>query len=450
MNSFRVLCGIAFLFLVGPLAFGQSMVNVREYKRPAGPGAETASPKRGPNGPRALSRPKGAGLIGKPSPLTRPECRDGAGVTGGGSRTPTNGPMPPTIVYVKKHRVDIDIVDGVAVTSIDQTYHNTGARVMEGTYVCPIPKHVVLDRLSIFMAGREVMGSVMDRTRARGIYERIVNRKRDPGLVELIDGGKPSIRVRIFPIPAKGDMRVKIRYSHVLDQDGRHTVTSLPIRSLKTPNSPGIEEFGVFVKARSSWPFLRVFGRGIDLNGTTKDHRCFYSGSFTEENFQPRRDATIRITPNRDGAKLAVHVHRAASGEKFFMAVAAAGDRSLKSVRLSCEGAEVKDVYPQRPRSVGVGQQALWFGKLVGDGKPQIVIKGTSAGNRFDRRAAVTKSPTTAADNSWVAGFWALAKTSEIIGKTGKRNVTAEQKQEVIKLGTRYGILTRFTAILAK
>ena len=118
---------------------------------------------------------------------------------------PTRGPHRRRAFFplqVKVHSVEVTIVDGVAQTHIDQTFVNPNPRQLEGTYIFPLPTDAAVTRFSMFMDGREVEGEVLDRDRARSIYEGIVRRMQDPALLEYM--GRGAFRARVFPIPARG------------------------------------------------------------------------------------------------------------------------------------------------------------------------------------------------------------------------------------------------------
>ncbi len=69
-----------------------------------------------------------------------------------------------------------------------------------------------------------VEADVVEKQRAREIYETILREKRDPGLLEWTSGN--IFKARVFPIEAQSEKRVKIVYTQVLPLDR----TSIAIR----------------------------------------------------------------------------------------------------------------------------------------------------------------------------------------------------------------------------
>ncbi|MHC4598436.1 MAG: VIT domain-containing protein, partial [Planctomycetota bacterium] len=184
--------------------------------------------------------------------------------------SPPPPPVRPNAVYITNHTVNITITDGAAVTEIDQVFHNPTSMVLEGTYIFPLPAEAAIDRFSMFMNGVEVVGEVMESQKARSIYEAIVRKMRDPGLVELI--GKKLVRARVFPIPARGDIRVKIQYAQALDQVGDLTEYVYPLNSRRFSRVP-LKQVVVGLTIRSKFPIKSVYSPSHTLDLVRKSDR---------------------------------------------------------------------------------------------------------------------------------------------------------------------------------
>ena len=102
-----------------------------------------------------------------------------------GSQTTVNPAQPQRPgVHIVSTKIHADIIDGVATTTIDQTIHNNGQRDAEGTWFLPLPAGAVADGFTMTVGGKEITGEVLDAGQARSVYESIVRRRRDPGLLE--------------------------------------------------------------------------------------------------------------------------------------------------------------------------------------------------------------------------------------------------------------------------
>ena len=92
-------------------------------------------------------------------------------------------PLPPYL-SIKYHHVEIKIDNQVAQTTVDQVFRNDYPRDLEGTYIFPLPEDASISKFSMFVGGEELKGEILDRDRARRIYEEIVRRRKDPALLE--------------------------------------------------------------------------------------------------------------------------------------------------------------------------------------------------------------------------------------------------------------------------
>ncbi len=128
-------------------------------------------------------------------------------------------PGPPTErLLLESYRADVEIHDGIAKTTVKQEFRNPLSRVAEGQYLYPIPPGAAVQDFRMIMNGKEIKGEVLDRDKARAIYEGIVRRQRDPGLLEYLGYG--LMRASIFPVPANGKIEVSLTYSEVLEKEG--------------------------------------------------------------------------------------------------------------------------------------------------------------------------------------------------------------------------------------
>jgi Ca-activated chloride channel homolog len=121
------------------------------------------------------------------------------------------------VLRIKDHDVRVTINNGVAVTEIEQVFVNTEQRVVEALYTFPVPKDASVSNFSMWIGGKEMIGEVVEKERARQIYESYKQKRRDPGLLEQVDYKR--FEMRIFPIPAGAEQRVRITYCQELDFD---------------------------------------------------------------------------------------------------------------------------------------------------------------------------------------------------------------------------------------
>jgi Ca-activated chloride channel homolog len=124
-------------------------------------------------------------------------------------------PQPlPNALPVKSIKIDTKINGQVATTSLEQVFRNDTPYTLEGTYFFPIPDTASIVEFAIWENGKKLVGEVRSREEARRIYDEIVRRQRDPGLLEY--AGKDLFQASIFPIPPHSDKKLEMTYSQVL------------------------------------------------------------------------------------------------------------------------------------------------------------------------------------------------------------------------------------------
>jgi Ca-activated chloride channel family protein len=129
-------------------------------------------------------------------------------------------PLPPHPVNlprslpVKSIKIDTRIISQVATTHVEQIFRNDSDATLEGTYFFPLPETASISEFAIWDGDRRLVGEVRSREEARRIYDQIVRRQRDPGLLEY--AGKDLFQASIFPIPPHSDKKLELTYTQVL------------------------------------------------------------------------------------------------------------------------------------------------------------------------------------------------------------------------------------------
>ncbi len=124
-------------------------------------------------------------------------------------------PQPlPIALPVKSIQLDTKINGQVATTHVEQVFRNDTPYTLEGTYFFPIPENASIVEFSIWENGKKLVGEVRSREEARRIYDEIVRRQKDPGLLEY--AGKDLFQASIFPIPPNSDKKLELTYSQIL------------------------------------------------------------------------------------------------------------------------------------------------------------------------------------------------------------------------------------------
>jgi Vault protein inter-alpha-trypsin domain/von Willebrand factor type A domain len=141
--------------------------------------------------------------------LDRPEQGSGVGRLEAERAASSASPLA-----LRKVTVDIQTAGDLAITSVEHVFHNPAAEDREGTFRFPVPDGALLTGLAMEIHGKLVEGEIVEREKARQIYQKIVDDMQDPALLEWEQGN--WFKLRVFPIEASSDKRVIIRYASPL------------------------------------------------------------------------------------------------------------------------------------------------------------------------------------------------------------------------------------------
>ncbi|NUN16196.1 MAG: VWA domain-containing protein [Myxococcales bacterium] len=174
---------------------------------------------------------------------------------------PKDRNLPP--LAISYHRIEVSIDNGTATTKVDQAFRNHTSQVLEATYVFPVPDGASVDDFALYINGKRVEGKVLEKNQARGIYEEIVRRMADPGLLEWM--GHNLFQARVYPVPAGGEQKVEIAFSQVLPFDGGVYKYTYPLKGAHGPSPTTLQDLTLTAKVRSKIPIRSLYSPSHDI-----------------------------------------------------------------------------------------------------------------------------------------------------------------------------------------
>jgi Ca-activated chloride channel family protein len=183
---------------------------------------------------------------------------------------PPEIPRPPALT-VKRQKVTVRVDSGAARTEVEQVFANPYSRVMEGTYLFPLPEGAAVGNFRMTIDREPVEGRILDREEARRIYEEYVRRTIDPALLEYV--GRNAFRARVFPIPAQGEKAIQIGYSQPLAFESGIYEYRYPLGRPSSAPSDGTrlvrgadgQELAITVTIRSPQPLKAIYSPTHDV-----------------------------------------------------------------------------------------------------------------------------------------------------------------------------------------
>lgn len=136
-------------------------------------------------------------------------------VEAAGLLKPKNGNQ--SMVTMQSHDVRVTINNGFARTEVDQVFANNGEHDLEAVYTFPLPRKASLSEVSLWIDGREVVGEVLEKRRAREVYEDQKSKGNTTAIAEKKE--YKSFDVSVYPVVAGGETRVRLVYYQPLSVD---------------------------------------------------------------------------------------------------------------------------------------------------------------------------------------------------------------------------------------
>ncbi|MBM4163081.1 MAG: VWA domain-containing protein [Lentisphaerae bacterium] len=230
-----------------------------------------------------------------------------------GMLIPKDASIPP--LAIESQRVDIRIKDGVATAKIEQVFRNSVGRDLEAVFIFPLPANASISDFAMMINGKRMSGELVEKGKARGIYEDIVRRMKDPGLLEHIGGN--LFRISVFPVPANGLQKIELEYSQTLAFDGGLYTYVYPLKTGERA-SRTLADFTVSVRLNSSLPIKSVYSPSHKVGITRKNDQEAVIG-FEEDQALLDRDFVLYYTVSKKEFGLNMLTHAATNDKGFFM-----------------------------------------------------------------------------------------------------------------------------------
>ena len=238
------------------------------------------------------------------------------------------------VLEIKEHEVKVTINNGVAVTRVTQVFKNTEQRQVEALYTFPVSKGASVANFSMWINGKEMVGEVLEKQRAREIYNSYKQVRRDPGLLEQTD--YRTFEMRIFPIGPGADQKVEITYYQELDFDHDWATYVYPLatstRQNVDPRATG--KFAFTPDVKSAVPIAQLESPSHRENFVVARHsEAYWQASLETPGGSLARDLVLAYHTARpqSGIDLITSKHDGEDG--YFCLTVTAGDDLAKKGR---------------------------------------------------------------------------------------------------------------------
>ena len=232
----------------------------------------------------------------------------------GGLLVPRDGSPP---IGMSSHRVSAVVEDGLARTTVRQTFVNPHGRALEAIYLFPLPEGAALIDVAMETGGTRLEGLLAERKRARKVYDEIVRRQRDPALVEQI--GANTFRLSVYPVLPGEDTVVELTWISLVPLIGGELNYVYPL-AVGQKTAAVEQDFAIVVQLRSSVSFTEVKASSAAMEVV---HPAPGQAIAAMEVTGARLDRDLVVTARvaSEKADLSLRTFRSGTGDGWFQAV---------------------------------------------------------------------------------------------------------------------------------
>ncbi len=218
-------------------------------------------------------------------------------------------------IITRYHSADIVVKDQVAEVTVNATFYNPNNFRMEGTYWFPLPAEAAVKDFQMEVNGKMMKAELLDAARARQIYEEIVRKQLDPGLLEWV--GSQMIKCRIFPMEPNKETKIALKYTHMLKEDAGLVRLGYPLRSAK-PNEGNIDQLVMKISIESAIPLKTVYCATHSFDVSRKSEKTALL-TYEAKNYDPVRDVEVLFSRDAADIGLSVISHKAGAEDGYFL-----------------------------------------------------------------------------------------------------------------------------------
>lgn len=235
--------------------------------------------------------------------------------------TPIPGPVtPPTLppeaspVTMTGYDVRGTVTDQVAELEYHIVFRNPGDRRLEGVLMVPLPADASLSGFSMVIGGKETKGELLEASQAASIYQSIVSRSIDPGLLELI--GERMFRAKVFPIEPHGEVSTTLKLTQTLPKNGGLVSLNIPMKSARFAQGQG-GKASARITVKSTRPLRTVLAPNPEVRiARNGEHEAVVT---YEEGMAGLQDLALTFSMREDPLAAGVLAYREAGEDGTFL-----------------------------------------------------------------------------------------------------------------------------------
>ena len=228
----------------------------------------------------------------------------------------SSGRADDKVLAIREMDIDVGIARGYARVNVRQIFENRTSSVQEGTYRFALPPSASVGDFAIWDGLQRIPGVILEKRRARAIYQELTKRRIDPGLLQQGEedqggdegGARPSggalFSVTVSPVPAYATKRLELQFQQETPFIGGVGEFRLVLRP-PDAEAPVARKLTIHVRIEEG--SFEPVAAGLPLSADAD------GASFSGTDVKLDRDLALRIQP-KTGAPLQLSAFRNPDG----------------------------------------------------------------------------------------------------------------------------------------
>lgn len=210
-------------------------------------------------------------------------------------------------VYLQSLDIRVEVTGNIATTKYTMVFQNRTEKILEGELLFPLPDGITASHYALDINGKMREAVPVEKAKATQVFEEIVHRRVDPGLLERVEGN--NFRTRIYPIPANGTRTISIGYEEELPVANQSFFYRLPM-----DYKEAIEDFSLKATVWKSKPQIdKRSDNEISFDRVGEN----YVAEFSRKDYQSQHSLIFSLPAPVDIPQILM---QSASGSYYFVA----------------------------------------------------------------------------------------------------------------------------------
>ncbi len=234
-------------------------------------------------------------------------------------------PLP---VQVTLDRIEVEIVDGIAIKNYECHFRNpNGGAIVGGVCYMEVEPGAQIDNMAMVVNGEVVEAELLDVEKANQVFQEIIKNGGSPALLEYY--GNQLIRTNVPNVPAGGTVIVRLQYTQPLrGNDGVYRLRMLNTNPKMAMQM--LEHASIDITIRSSDAVTNVYSPTHNIEVEELSEADGIHVTWSQDNYMPENAFVFYYAtdPNPVGLNVLTHNEPGEDGHFMMMLAPRLGDES--------------------------------------------------------------------------------------------------------------------------